>query len=107
MHSKMLDEVVALCRRRQAQGDCPTDAPMSVEVLEDAIVQLAATRYCWLVENGKQAGAGLAYRRMDQGIPTWTEDPHRAMRFARRADAEMFAEEDEGAWRLVEHGFEA
>ena len=63
--------------------------------------------YCWLVENGKQAGSGLAYRRMDQGMSTWTEDPHKAIRFARRADAEMFAEEDEDAWRIVEHGFEA
>ena len=65
------------------------------------------TQYCWLVENGKQAGEGLAYRRMDQGMPTWTEDPHKAMRFVRRADAEMFAEEDEDALRIVEHGFEA
>ena len=66
----------------------------------------AQTQFAWLVENGKQAGSGLAYRYMDQGLPLWTDDPHKAMRFARRVDAEMFAAEDEDAWRIVEHGFD-
>lgn len=65
------------------------------------------TQFCWLVENGRQQGDGLAYRYMDHGMPLWTEDPHKAIRFARREDAEMFAAEDEDAWRIVEHGFEA
>ena len=30
----------------------------------------------------------------------------RLLRFARRVDAEMFAAEDEDAWRIVEHGFD-
>ena len=56
------------------------DGVPSVEVLEDAIVQLAATRYCWLIENGKQAGAGLAYRRSwstnwRSREPTWASLP--------------------------------
>lgn len=107
MHPGLLKEIVELCKRRQAAGDLPTEPIADAEVLENAIVQLASTHYCWLIENGKKQGEGIAYRRMDQGIPTWTEDPHKAMRFARRADAEMFAEEDEDAWRIVEHGFEA
>lgn len=72
-----------------------------------AIAEQPATQYCWLVENGKQAGQGLAYRTMEQGWPEWTEDPQKAIRFSRRDDAEMFAQEDEDAWRIVEHGFES
>lgn len=53
----------------------------------------------WLVEDG----TGLRWRYMDQGRPLWTTDPNQAMRFARQADAEMFAAEDEDAWRITEH----
>lgn len=57
----------------------------------------------WLVENGK-AGTDLRYRTVGAlGIPIWTDDANKAIRFARRADAEMFAAEDEDAWRIVEH----
>lgn len=62
----------------------------------------------WLIENGKQQGAGLAYRYIDNdggGVPAWTEDPNKALRFARRADAEQYAHHDEDAWRIVEHAF--
>lgn len=64
------------------------------------------TEYGWLVENGKKQGEGLAYRCMDHGSIEWTEDPHKALRFARRVDAEAFAQEDEDAWRIVEHAFD-
>lgn len=42
MHPLLLEEIVALCKRRQSQGDCPLEPPASVETLEDAIVQLGA-----------------------------------------------------------------
>lgn len=41
MHVLMLKEVIACCRRRQTEGDCPTGPAFSVEQLEDAVVQLA------------------------------------------------------------------
>ncbi|MES1989259.1 MAG: hypothetical protein V4440_14740 [Pseudomonadota bacterium] len=56
----------------------------------------------WLVENGKQ-GNELRYRTIEQGSVIWTDDHMKAIRFARRADAELFAEEDMDAWRIVEH----
>jgi hypothetical protein len=40
---------------------------------------------------------------MDQTGIHWTEDPNAAIRFARRADAEMFAAGDEDVWRITEH----
>lgn len=56
----------------------------------------------WVVENGEQ-GEKLRYRTMEQGMATWTADHLKALRFARRADAEMFSQEDEDAWRIAEH----
>ena len=41
MHELMLKEVVACCRQRLSEGDCPTRPAFSVEQLEDAVVQLA------------------------------------------------------------------
>lgn len=58
----------------------------------------------WLIENGKQ-GDELRYRTMRHGLPEWTSDHLEAMRFARRVDAERFAEDDEDAWRIVEHAW--
>lgn len=43
MHPLLLDDVIALCRRRLAQGDSPTEQPASVETLENAVIQLADT----------------------------------------------------------------
>lgn len=60
-----------------------------------------ATEFGWLVEDG----TGRRYRTMDQMGTHWTEDAFKAIRFARRADAEMFAAGDEDAWRIVEHVF--
>lgn len=68
-----------------------------------------ATEFGWLIENGKKPGAGLSYRFINNdldGIPDWTEDPNKALRFARRADAEQFAHHDEDAWCVVEHGWD-
>ena len=68
------------------------------------------TQYGWLIENGKKQGEGLAYRFIDNdngGWGGWTEDHNKAIRFARREDAEQFAHHDEDAWRIVEHGWDA
>ena len=62
----------------------------------------------WLIENGKDAGKGLSYRFINNdkgGIPDWTDDHNKALRFARREDAEQFAYHDEDAWRIVEHAW--
>ena len=40
MHKALLREVVRVCQQRQAEGDCPTVDPFSVETLEDAVLQL-------------------------------------------------------------------
>lgn len=55
----------------------------------------------WLVEDGDNAVT--MYRTMDEAGIHWTDDVNKAIRFARRADAEMFAAGDENAWRIVEH----
>lgn len=55
----------------------------------------------WLVEDRSQT----RYRTMDQTEIYWTQNVHDAIRFARRADAEMFASGDEDAWHIVEHEF--
>lgn len=54
----------------------------------------------WLVESGSIVPR---YRTMDASGIHWTDDPNKAIRFARRADAEMFAAGDEDAWRITEH----
>ncbi|MFA5355273.1 MAG: hypothetical protein WC302_00845 [Candidatus Paceibacterota bacterium] len=55
----------------------------------------------WVVENG-QSGSDLRYRSMKFGQVFWTDKIKEALRFFRREDAEMFSEEDEDAWRIVE-----
>lgn len=65
----------------------------------------AQTEYGWLVENGRDV-PDLRYRTMDNSGITWTDDHNKALRFARRADAEMFAAEDEDAWRIVQHAWD-
>jgi len=64
-----------------------------------------ATERGWLIENGL-GGDALRYRAMRQGMPVWTADHNEALRFARRIDAEKFAEEDEDAWRIAEHAWD-
>lgn len=53
----------------------------------------------WVVADG----SGTKYRSSEHGIPTWVDDIDKAMQFARRADAEKYAEEDEDAWRILPH----
>lgn len=60
----------------------------------------------WIIANGKKEGEGLAYRFIDNdagGVTGWTPDVNKALRFARREDAEQFAHHDDDAWRMVDH----
>lgn len=41
MHKLAVKAVVEHCRKRAADGDCPARAPLPVEALEDAILELA------------------------------------------------------------------
>jgi hypothetical protein len=85
--SKHVREIVSLA----LYGDVPTPPP-PVEQREIG----------WLVEAARTNGP-QRYRTMEQGMSAWTTDPNKAIRFARRADAEMFADEDDEAWHICEH----
>ena len=56
----------------------------------------------WLIESGA-AAPNTEYRYMDQMGFHWSKDVNKAIRFARREDAEMAAAGDEDAWSIVEH----
>lgn len=45
MHKKMVDEIVAVCRERFADGDCAKENPFTVEQLEGAIIELVGTAH--------------------------------------------------------------
>ena len=53
----------------------------------------------WLVERDSPA----KYAYMDDMGIQWTDDPNKAMRFARRDDAEMFAAGSDDVVRICEH----
>lgn len=59
----------------------------------------------WLIENGSYSAPLYKYIDNSDGcmIFKWTPDANKALRFARRIDAEAFAYHDEHAWRIVEH----
>jgi len=59
--------------------------------------------YGWLVEDSRNHSSGIRYRMWGLMGPEWTNDPNKALRFARREDAEAFARDDEDAWHIVEH----
>lgn len=54
----------------------------------------------WLVEDG---ASPPHYRTADTNGFGWTLDVHKAIRLARRCDAEMLAAADDAAWKIVEH----
>jgi hypothetical protein len=66
-----------------------------------------ATRSAWLIENGKAQGHGLQYLAFEpkNGMFYWVDDVHAALHMSRRKDAELLAQENEDAQRIVEHGF--
>jgi hypothetical protein len=84
----------------------PHDARPAVEPTTPPATVPREGYAAWLIENGKKQGEGLAYLRMGYaGMFTWTEDPHAALHFCRRSDAEAVSAECEDAWRIVEHWF--
>jgi hypothetical protein len=56
----------------------------------------------WLVEKEIEP-AGVPYLTVEAGILNWTTDPNKALRFARRADADKICEIVEDADRVTEH----
>lgn len=116
---KALEEAAKVCDAKfnvRAEGGFPREASTARALAEeiralasaDGDAQAPAVRedvkYGWLVENGKQ-GVELRYRTWRDGIPAWTADHEEATRYCRRIDAERAHQEDEDAWRIVEHGW--
>lgn len=60
MHTKMLDEVIKVCLQRQREGDRPTINNFSVEILEDAVVELA-TRLKIVTDPDIECEAGVLH----------------------------------------------
>ena len=52
----------------------------------------------WIIGNGNRD----KWRFIDHGCSSWTSDPLKALRFARREDAEQYCAEDEDAWCVIE-----
>lgn len=69
----------------------------------EAAERRSRDEYGWLVEDSRNHPSGIRYRTWGDFGPEWTNDPNKALRFARRQDAEMFARDDEDAWHIVEH----
>lgn len=59
-----------------------------------------ADQIAWLCEDGSVTPS---YITVSDGHLTWTTDSLKALRLARRADAEMIAEIVDDCWRVVEH----
>ena len=51
----------------------------------------------WIVGNAK----GDRWRTWESGMPDWTDDREKAIRYARREDAEMAHAEDDDAWKVM------
>jgi len=65
------------------------------------------TEFAWLVES-KDTSKGVYYLTLRHDVPGfWTTDVDKALRFARRQDAEDYVGfwDDEGVSRAVEHGW--
>lgn len=99
-----------LCQPRSRRACSHCNAVDDIKVLVDeykgAPIRIASfdapkDEMGWLVEDGNLNKT--MYRCMDETGIHWTDDPNKAIRFARREDAEMFAAGDEDAWRIVEH----
>lgn len=79
-----------------------------IEELEEGLASLqpvAAAVKDSLTVGGGQAwvvadGQGARWRMWGSSGPEWTSDRDQALQFARRADAEAFANDDEDAWLI-------
>ena len=90
------DTIMVTLTLTQAQIDEIKQAILSQE--PGKLELLSAAPSPWVVGNG----ACNQFRAMDGGQIVWTTDVNEALQFARRKDAESFAEEDEDAWQIVQ-----
>lgn len=93
-------------RSRRACSHCNAvdDLKVMVDEYKGAPIRIASfdapkDELAWLVERDSPA----EYAYMDDMGIQWTSDPNKAMRFARRDDAEMFAAGSDDAVRVCEH----
>lgn len=89
-------------QRHQPVGTNLFDAQQAeamVRYMIDGMLPASKDELAWLVERNSPA----EYAYMDDCGIQWTSDPNKAMRFARRDDAEMFAAGSEDALRICEH----
>jgi hypothetical protein len=68
-----------------------------------AAVGAAGLESGWCVERGPASAPN--YLHVDGGLLAWTPDHMKAMRFARRADAEQITEIVDDADRIAEHAW--
>lgn len=60
MHEALVKVIVATCRRRLADGDCPKDRPSAPETLENVVIELADMIRAILHADERGQGAGYA-----------------------------------------------
>lgn len=102
----MARDLQNLCDRLNDVFNADDDTPDELcQEAREAIEELWQHRdapkdeLAWLVERDSPA----EYAYMDDMGIQWTGDPNKAMRFARRDDAEMFAAGSDDAVRVCEH----
>lgn len=64
--------------------------------IDHALARSGAEAVAWVVSDGQDA----RWRMWGDSGPEWTTDREKALRFARRDDAEAFARDDEDAWHI-------
>jgi hypothetical protein len=63
-------------------------------------MSMTAPNAGWIISNADET----KFRFWDALGPTWTTNRVKALRFARRIDAERFSAEDEDAWKILPYG---
>lgn len=79
-----------------------TQAKQMIEYLLKDTVLAPKVETGWLIETSGPLHPHM-YRTLEQGMPVWTNDSQKALRFARQVDAESFAEDDPEDIRITEH----
>lgn len=79
-----------------------TDAVVRrIEIQDDHTLTLVIDHWAdasgWVVTNGD----GNRFRCWEEGSPSWTPKVDKAVRYARREDAEAVHYDDDGAWRVI------
>lgn len=65
-------------------------------IITRAVELMVTLHRPWVITNGQDT----RYRFMVQGVPKWTQDRKKAIKFFSREDAEMFCREDEDVWHV-------